>query len=467
MLRNIWIWILTNVFKVQTETKQKDLEDNQKYSIDYQRIDDINFNAIFSNKLANYVINDSNLNITGNNKRVDLLNKTGQSMWKKAKKITSMSFGFGGLFIVPYVKGGKLYYSLVPQDRVTIDSTDGDLITGATILAEKKEITQAVGQAKIYIRWSNYKLIGNNITITQEFTDETGKKIPTPSFWQNILVKQTITNVDRVLFGYIKSPINNRRANDKYGVPITYGCDATIKEIKDTMKQLIREFELKEAFVGADATMFNGKDALPTEGLYRKIDSGEENFWEVFDPAFRETSYHARLQELYIRLEHEVGTSAGILSEVQTQNATATEIKRAMYDTFTIVDDMRSNIEKGLEDFFYACDVLANTYNLSPIGDYELDFDWSYSLLEDTQQEFSQLVQGINLGVVDKVELRQWLNPDEDIKESEKKIEEIQKNNPSIDDLVGRDEEVQVNRNKDKEDDKKQKEDKKKEEDKK
>ena len=464
MLRSIWMWILTNVFRIQTETKPKDLEDNQKYAFQYESIDDINFSAIFSNKLSNYVINDSNLNIEGNNKRVELLDKIGQSMWKKAKKITSMAFGFGGIFIVPYVKGGKLYYSLVPQGRVTIDSTDGDLITGATILAEKKEITQAIGQSKIYIRWSNYKLVGNNITITQEFTDETGKKIPTPSFWSNILLKQTITDVDRVLFGYIKSPINNRKANDKYGVPITYGCDSTIKEIKNTMKQLIREFDLKEAFVGADASMFSGKDALPLNGLYKKVDSGEDGFWEVFDPQFREASYHARLEELYVRLEHEIGTSAGIISKVETNNATATEIKRAMYDTFTIVDDMRSNIEKGLEDFFYACNVLANTYNLSVNGDYELSFDWSYSLLEDTQQEFSQLVQGINLGVIDKVELRQWLNPDEDIKESEKKVQEIQQNNPSVEDLVGRDEEVQVrNKNFDKKDDKKQEENKKKE----
>ena len=37
-------------------------------------------------------------------------------MWKKAKKITSMAFGYGGVIIVPYVKGGKIYYNIVPQD---------------------------------------------------------------------------------------------------------------------------------------------------------------------------------------------------------------------------------------------------------------------------------------------------------------------------------------------------------------
>ena len=438
MFKSIIKYILNNIFKIKTETTDKEIDDNSKYARLYQSIDNINFNAIFSNKLANYVINDSTLNITGENARVDLLNKTGQSMWKKAKKITSMGFGYGGVILVPYVKGGKIYYNIIPQSRLTIDETDGELITGATVLAERKVIKGTISET-VYLRWTNYQVKNGNMVITQQFSDEKGNKIPTPDFWKDIQEVRTITNVDRVLFGYIKSPINNRKTNDKYGVPITYGCDATILEIQTTLKQLIREYELKEAFVGADASMFNGKNALPQSGLFKKIDSTNDDFFEVFDPQFRD--YTTRLQELYKRLEHEIGTSYGILSEVDTRNATATEIKRAMYDTFTIVDDMRSNIEKGLDDFFYACNVLANAYNLSPMGEYEVDFDWSYSLIEDTQQEWSQLIYAQNQGIISKVELRQWLKPDETFEESEKAIQEIQSNEPTIDEMIGTDKE--------------------------
>ena len=220
-------------------------------------------------------------------------------------------------------------------------------------------------------------------------------------------------------------------------MPITFGCEATINEIKDCLKQIAREFELKQAFVGADATMFNGVNALPTNGLFKKIDSGDDSFFEEFSPAIRESSYYARLQELYQRLEKEVGTSKGILSEVETQNATATEIKKAMYDTFSVCDDMRTNIEKGLDDFFYACNVIANAYNLSPQGEYEVSFDWSYALLEDTQTEWNQLTYAENKGVISKVELRQWLKPDETLEESEKAIKEIETNNPDIKQLLG------------------------------
>lgn len=439
MFKNIIQYILTNVFKIKTQTTQKEVNDNQKYASEYERIDEINFNSIFSNKLANYVVNDSNVNIIGENARVDLLDKTTQSMWKKSKKFVSMGFGYGGVIIVPYVKGGKIYYSIVPQNRLTIDMTEGDLITGATVLAEKKVIQKQIGNPDIYLRWTNYKVENGNITITQQYSDENGKQIPAPDFWKNILDKQIITGVDRVLFGYVKSPINNRNANDKYGVPITYGCESTIAEIKDTMKQLYREYKLKEVFVGADVTMFNGKDALPKNGLFRKVDSGDDNFFEVFDPSFR--PYTDRLQELYKRLESEIGVDSGFISEKATQNATATEVRRSMFSTFALIDSMRSNIEKAIEDFLYSANVLANAYNLSPQGEYELSFDWDYSLLEDSQETFNQLITANSKGIVSDVEVRQWLKPDETLEDSQKAIEEIKASEPTVEDLIGNEEE--------------------------
>lgn len=433
MFQKFIMWIF-RLFNIHSQTTQKEVEDNQKYAVEYERIDEINFNSIFSNKLANYVINDSNVNITGENARVELLDKTTQSMWKKAKKITSMGFGYGGVILVPYVKSGKIYYNIVSQSRVTIDEVEGENITGATIIADKKTVNRGIGNSKTYYRLTNYRVRNGNIEITQKFTDENGHEVAVPDFWKNIELKKVITRVDRALFGYIKSPINNRKTDDKYGVPITYGCDSTIAEIKETMKQLYREYKLKETFVGADSTMFDGKDGLPSNGLFKKVDAGDDTFFEVFDPAFR--PYTERLQELFKRLEHEIGTSAGILSEVNTVNATATEIKRSMYDTFTIVDDMRSNIEKGIEDFLYSANVLANAYNLTPQGEYEVSFDWDYSLLEDSQEAFSQLITAQSKGIVSEVEVRQWLKPDETLEDSQKAIEEIKASEPTVDDLI-------------------------------
>jgi hypothetical protein len=440
MLKNIFLWILTNVFKVKTETKQSEIDENQRYANNYERIDEINFNAIFSNKLANYVINDSEIVVDGKTDRAKKFNDIAQSIWKNGKKIVSMGFGYGGVFLIPYTKNGKLYYNKVPQNRVTIDSTDGDDITGMTVLADKKVISQGL-KTKTYIRLSNYRIEKDKLIMEQSFTDEEGHPVPVPDFWKSIPVKIVISNVTKVPAGYIKSPANNRRSNDKYGVPIDYGTESIQKEIKECLKQLAREYDVKQSFIGADVTMFDKNDRLPANGLYQKVDSGRDDFWEIFSPEIRETSYYVRLQELYKRLEHAIGTSSGILSDVETQNATATEIKKAMYDTFSITDDMRTSFEKGIRDFFDGCDIIANAYNLIKQGEYDIAFTWSYGLIEDPTAEYSQLLQGHNIGVVSKAEIRQWIRPDEDLKEAQKKIDEIQEQEESLDKLLGEDKE--------------------------
>jgi hypothetical protein len=87
----------------------------------------------------------------------------------------------------------------------------------------------------------------------------------------------------------------------------------------------------------------------------------------------------------------------------------------------------------------YAGNVLANAYNLSRQGEYELAVDWSYGLIEDSQQEFSQMMQAESKGIVSKVEIRQWLNPDETLEEAEQKIREIKESDPSVEELLGGD----------------------------
>ena len=433
MFQKFIMWIF-RLFNIQSQTTQKEVEDNQKYAVEYERIDEINFNSIFSNKLANYVINDSNVNITGENARVELLDKTIQSMWKKAKKITSMGFGYGGVILVPYVKSGKIYYNIVSQSRVTIDEVEGENIIGATIIADKKTVNKGIGNSKTYYRLTNYRVRNGNIEITQKFTDENGHEVAVPDFWKNIELKKVITGVDRALFGYIKSPINNRKTDDKYGVPITYGCDSTIAEIKETMKQLFREYKLKETFVGADSTMFDGKDKLPLNGLFKKVDAGDDTFFEVFDPAFR--PYTERLQELYQRLEHEIGTSRGILTEPLSSYQNTDETRRAMQDTASIIDAMRKNIEKGIEDFLYSANVLANAYNLTPQGEYKVEYDWSYYFIESTMDTWNQLLIGFNNGVVSKEELRAFIYPSETDEVREKVLNQIREEEPRIEKIL-------------------------------
>lgn len=441
MLKSLWNFILKVLFNTKTETNNAEMTMNEKFAQDYRAIEEINFTSIFANKLANFVVSDSTVDIVGSSKRTQMLTDTLNLVMDKSKKVVGMQLGYGGVCLVPYINNGEILYTIVEQDRLTIDKKDGEKITGATLLAEQKTITYG-SITDTYFRWVNYKIENGILTITQKYTDKQGSEIDVSNIpeWASINPVEMIMNVDRVLFGYIQSPINNRIGNDKYGVPITFGCEHTIAEIKECLRQIAREFALSEKFVGVDVSMFDkdaqGRPKLPRNGLFKTFRSDTDDFFQEFSPAIRESSYYARLQELYTRLEKEIGVSKGFLTDMESSNATATEIKRAMYDTFTLVADIRKCFEKGLQDFIYACNVLANRYNLSPLGDYELTFNWDYSLLTDTEVEFNHYMQGVSQGVIKKEELRQWIMPNETLEESKRAIEEIEQATPSIDNLL-------------------------------
>lgn len=438
-IRNLWDKIL-KLFGRKTSTTSKEYDDNQKYMFDYQSIRSINYTAIFSTKLSNYCANQSSITIDGQNKRAEFLNEKVQELWDARKKVFNRMFGTGGVYVMPYYAKGEIQFDIIPQFRISINEKIGKKITNVTVLADVY-IQKEGFNSKTYYRWADYFINNGTMYINQRYTDEHGESITKPKIWDSIIDTFSIPGVDRILGGFFKSPVDNRQNVDNYGVPITYGCEATIKEIKDCLKQIVREFKLKEAFIGVDFTMFRSVDGkelgLPDDGLYRLFNGDKEDLWQVFDPAIRESSYYARLQELYARLEKEIGTSKGILTEIETAQATATAIKKALYDTFTIVDDARVNFEQAMEDVVYAVDVLANYYSITPQGEYNIIYSWGYDLLQDAQQDWNQLVQGHNMGIISDLELRQWLKPNEEQKDAEAVLEEIKKNNPSIEDLVG------------------------------
>lgn len=437
MFKSLWQKILA-IFGKNTSTTDKEFSDNDRYAIQFESTRDVNITAMFSNRMANYTVNDSNATIDTKNKRSELLGDILNEVWKNKKKITSRCFGTGGIALVPYVQEKTLMYDMVAQNRLSINRKVGSKIVDATLLADTYIQNNALSTTTYY-RWSDYKILDGNLYITQRYTDKDGSKIDKIDYWANIEDEIIIPNVDRISISYIKSPVDNRLTSDLYGVPITFGCDKTIKRILDTLAQIDREFDLKEAFVGADTTMFNGSNALPLNGLYRKVDNGDDTFWEVFDPAIRDSSYFNKLEKEFVQLEKEVGTSKGVLTDPLTTYQNTDEVRRSLYDTMSIVGAMRDNIVDGLNDFLYSCDVLANYYNLSPMGDYKLNITWGYGLIESYDTTLDQYNTGIDKGYISKAETRNFMLDNETLEESEQAILKIKETNPSVSDLLGGD----------------------------
>ena len=104
-----------------------------------------------------------------------------------------------------------------------------------------------------------------------------------------------------------------------------------------------------------------------------------------------------------------------------------------------MIGEIRKALEKGIRTYLYCCDVLANAYNLAPQGEWDLTFDWSYNLIENSTETFSQLMEAQSIGAVSKAEIRQYVIAGETLEEAQARIDDIKKNEPGVRDLLGGD----------------------------
>ena len=435
--------IIKRLFGVDPVTTQGEAEILDAQTRRYRDLHGVNLAAIFAGKLAALTVTDSTVEIIGESARAEDLNTTMQTVWGKARKWTSIAMGTGGVLLIPYVSNGKMFCDIVPQSNMTINKVNGDELQAVSILADS-----TVRNEERYFRLTDYALDDSGIlTIRQRAVNSAGSPVRLQSFpeWANLAEEMIISGVEHLPLAYIKCPVDNRRGEALYGAPITFGCDDLIKEIEECLEDIRREYTLKKPMVGFDPLVFdvkNNRRILPRTGLFMPTTSGAldgtSTLWEVYDPAIRDSSYYNRLTHLYELLEKQVGTSRGILTEPTTRGATATEIKAGMYDTYAIIQLMRTAIEQGLDRLAYAMDVLSNVYNLSPIGDYELSFDWSYSMIESSQESFNQLVSAAASDAVEAAELRQYVMPDETLEEARERVAEIRKQKADLSDEIMR-----------------------------
>ena len=431
-------WV-KQIFNADPVISDREQAITNEFSHQYEDAVNINFTAIFAGKLSSLTTTESTVEVVGDTARAELLNSSMQDIWAKAGKWTSMAFGAGGVLLVPYITGGKLYTDIVPQNRMIINRVNGEELRSVTVIADSTR-----QRDRKYYRLTDYTLDdGGHLVITQKAVTDGGAVVPLTSLseWANIQDEISIGGVEHLPLAYLKSPVDNRRIDALYGVPITFGCEHIIAEITECLEQVRQEYNLKRPMVGMDSTLFevkNGRRVLPRTGLFMPTAPGGNmnGLWEVYDPAIRDSSYYNRLQQLYELLEKQVGTSRGILTAPESRGATATEIKASLYDTYSIIVLMRARIETALRQLLAGMNVYANAWSLSPMGDAELSFDWSYSMIESSQETFNQLISASQTGAVEPAEVRQFIYPSETIDEARERVNEIKEAKKSSDLLI-------------------------------
>ena len=414
IFNSIWKFVLS-LFGKRSIDEFADRRDEQ-YKQKFENTARISFESIFANALAIKAVSDSGFSVKDtagkDSRRSEWIEEGLNQIWKRNVAVVSQALGKGGKVLIPYVINGRPYVDAIEQSRMVISATRGTEITSATFWAD----TANIG-GKLYYRFADYTLADGVHTIRNRATCENGGEVPLEMVpeWANITPEIAINGVDRLLFGYLKCPKDSREDNQVRGVPITYGSGEIIQDLYTCLDDMKREYRLKQTFVGADDRLFGKDKNLPAGGLFKKFQqSGLKDgaFWEVYDPAIRDSSYMVRYNQLCALLESSIGVSPGILTEPRTANATATEIKAANAATFSMINSIRQNIESAFEQLAYALDVLAEFSGATPggdLGNYQITWDWDTSMMESSTETFVQMSELESRGLILPERLNAWV----------------------------------------------------------
>lgn len=361
-------------------------------------------------------------NITGS-KRADYLNENFQTAKENFNRALELGLALGGVALKPYIYGDNMLVDVTGAAGFQPTKFDP---SGRCIGGVFKDKPVKVN-GTYYVRLESHELNGTTYTIKNKayYSDSAGSvgadaQLTTIPEWADIEPEVAIENVDGPLFAYFKPPIaNTADSNSMCGMSI-YGDAATVELIKQADEQWERlrwEYKSSERKVLMDGTsstadMFNKR--LFEIGPF----SSNGDFFQHIEPQIRDDAIYRGFQNTLRRVEFNIGLSYGDISDPQTIEKTATEIRSSKQRKYVLVSSIQAALAHTFDSLIYAMDVYASLYGLAPAGDYEATYDWGDSILDDQEtkdKEFSRDLQLTSAGVMNPWELRaKYFNEDED-----------------------------------------------------
>lgn len=367
--------------------------------------------AAIAGEFARLVTLELKTEVTGN----DFINEEYQAVVSDIRKYTEYACAKGGLAMKPYASEGHIEVDMVQADRFFPTKFNSRGEVTAAVFAE----SLTVGK-KVYTRLEYHQHEGtmyhiNNKAFVKQDLDNVevlGKEVPLTAVpeWANLQEEVTLKNVKMPLFAYFKIPnANNVDDTSPLGVSVYSRAINDIKEADNQWTRLLWEFEGSELAIDADITLFKKDDKGNYEfpkgkdRLFRMMDLDDNaEKYKVFAPAIRDENLINGFNAILRRIEFNVGLAYGTLSDPNTVDKTAEEIKASKQRSYSTVSDIQKSLQTALEQLVYAMDVMAQLSGLSGRKKYEMSFDWDDSIVIDKEQELASIQQDAVAGFIRK-----------------------------------------------------------------
>ena len=197
----------------------------------------------------------------------------------------------------------------------------------------------------------------------------------------------------------MKTPMLNCVDGSADGVSVYAAAAGLIRNIDRN------EFQLSGEFSRGESRIIASKDLLGKEGLTDHLFVGLDDDPEavgitVFSPQLREQSFLARKQEYLRNVESVIGLKRGLLSEVNAEQRTATEVSSSQGEHNLTVMDFQQMWELALREGVRLTKVLGALYGLETAEDARFTVDWGNGVLYDEEKLWKDYMAMVAAGLL-------------------------------------------------------------------
>lgn len=411
------VFDVTSVVSTVMEQKIKECSDiyrGEPYWLDPDdHIKTINFAKTICSETARLTTLGISIKFDGS-ARAEWLQKQIDKEFFNIRDWVEYAVAFGTVVLKPCENGVDLY---TPGKFKITDQHDGET-TGIVFVNQDYRPENK----KYYTRLEYHRFLSDGVyAVTNrcfvgDSENDINKEIAieeTP--WNGLREEEYIENMFSPLYSVLKTPhANNIDINSPLSLPIF--SDA-IEELKDL--DIAYSRNAKEIYDSKRTVLLDSDRLLPSG---RKIDSmtgrmfeskrqelklpdyvknvygnGTEDFYQEINPSLHTTERLAGINALLSQIGFKCGFSNGyFVFNEKTGMVTATQVESDDRRTIQLIKDIRDKLEKCLDDLIYALNVLADIYKLTPVGKYEVAYDFgdiTYNHEEDRARWYSYAIQ--------------------------------------------------------------------------
>jgi A118 family predicted phage portal protein len=374
----------------------------------------LNLPAAIAGEIARAVTIEMSVEISGSG-RADYLNNQFEKILDALRQQVEYGCAKGGLMIKPYASGENIMVDYVQADCFFPVAFDANGNITACVFSDQRQVGNNYYTRLEYHQMTPEGCVIRNQAYRSQTKDTLGQQVPLTEMdaWKDLEPEATITGIDKPLYAYFKYPqANNIDPTSPLGVSCFARAIDLIEQADKLWSNFLWEFDSAQRALYVDVLAFgkdkNGKPVLPNKRLYRALESGsaEGELFEAWSPDIRDVSFMNGLDAILRKIEFTVGLAYGTLSNPQTEDKTATEIKVSRQRSYATVADTQKALEVALEQLLWAMDTWATIDGLTPAGTYEAVYDWDDSVIVDKDAQFIQDLRLVTSRIMSDVEFR-------------------------------------------------------------